>query len=44
VQPDEVVRGNGDDWAAVSADQLQQVLERIEERRRDEPSAEREAA
>jgi carboxyl-terminal processing protease len=44
VQPDEVVRGRGDDWAAVSADQLQQTLERIEERRRAESSPGREAA
>jgi carboxyl-terminal processing protease len=44
VQPDEVVRGTGDDWAAVSADQLHRVLERIEERRRAEPAAGREAA
>jgi len=31
LEPDEVIHGKGDDFAAASADQLQQVLDHLEQ-------------
>ncbi|HXV75362.1 MAG TPA: S41 family peptidase [Candidatus Polarisedimenticolaceae bacterium] len=44
IDPDEVIAGEGDDYAEVAADQLQRVLERMESGRPVETPAEREAA
>ena len=45
VQPDELVHGRGDDYAAMSADQLSKVLDHLEQRSATtEPATEREAA